>query len=129
MNEFDFDDALNRIAPFLEGVENAHLRAVQIVSALAAPVQQEGERVREALEFYANPETYLAIGFFPDPPCGEFMDDFDETAEGLKPGKRARAALAQPTPAAHERGLDTSFPALPDHDGCPICEARKRKNG
>lgn len=54
------------------------------------------ERYREALEFYADPETYFAIGFFPDPPCGEFMDDFEDVGPqlGSKPGKRARRALS-----------------------------------
>lgn len=54
------------------------------------------EQMEAALEFYADPDTYCAIGFFPDRPCGEFMDDFsDEHDPGYpKPGKRARAALA-----------------------------------
>ena len=47
----------------------------------------------EALAFYANIETYFAIGFFPDRPCGEFMSDFEKTDLGHKPGKRARKAL------------------------------------
>ncbi len=51
------------------------------------------DKLRKALEFYADPETYFAIGFFPDPPNGEFMDDFSETELGYKPGKRARIAL------------------------------------
>ena len=43
------------------------------------------------LRFYADPTTYFAIGFFPDPPNGQFMDDFDDTGFlGMKPGKRAR---------------------------------------
>ena len=47
--------------------------------------------ILEALAFYADQGTYFAIGFFPDPPCGEFMEDFDETPDlGQKPGKRAR---------------------------------------
>lgn len=48
-----------------------------------------------ALEFYADPETYFAVGFFGDRPAGEFMEDFDDTGPelGSKPGKRARAAL------------------------------------
>lgn len=55
------------------------------------------QRYEAALGFYADPETYFAIGFFPDPPCGEFMDDFEETKDlGAKPGKRARAALDEP---------------------------------
>lgn len=47
----------------------------------------------EALEFYAAPETYFAIGFFADRPCGEFIHDFEETELEVKPGKRARTAL------------------------------------
>lgn len=54
------------------------------------------DELAEALGFYADPETYFAIGFLPDPPCGEFMEDFDHTEElGVKPGHRARAALAR----------------------------------
>lgn len=58
--------------------------------------------LRGTLEFYADPETYFAIGFFPDHPCGEFDEDFEELSGDLghpdgtpwvKPGKRARQAL------------------------------------
>lgn len=65
----------------------------RLVSQIAA-----FEMVLTALAFYADPDTYFAIGFFPDPPCGEFMEDFsthggyDDDLE--RPGKRARAALA-----------------------------------
>ena len=52
------------------------------------------EEMREALEFYADPETYFAIGFFPDKPCGDFIEDFYDTEIlGYKPGKRARDCL------------------------------------
>src|SRR4030067_1917109 len=47
----------------------------------------------EALAFYADIETYFAIGFFPDRPCGKFMTDFEKTDLGHKPGKCARKAL------------------------------------
>lgn len=50
-------------------------------------------KAEEALDFYADPTTYFAVGFFPDPPAGAFMEDFSETELGLKPGKRARKAL------------------------------------
>jgi len=53
----------------------------------------EVERLRDTVEYYADPETYVAIGFFPDPPCGDFINDCDETEYGVKPGKRARNAL------------------------------------
>jgi hypothetical protein len=59
-----------------------------------ATVDAEPKGLREALEFYADPDTYFAVGIFPDPPCGNFMDDFSDTELGRKPGKRARAVLA-----------------------------------
>jgi hypothetical protein len=67
--------------------------------------EAEREALEETLWFYADPGTYFAIAFFPDPPCGEFMDDFEEPNPELemwdgipspKPGKRARAALSAP---------------------------------
>ncbi len=56
------------------------------------------DELREALKFYADPDTYVAIAFLGDPPCGEFADDFSDVADGSgyvteRPGKRARAAL------------------------------------
>ena len=64
----------------------------------------EIERLREALAFYADPETYFGIGIIGDAPCGEFVDDFSDDhghphMPGHRPGKRARAALAK-TPDA-----------------------------
>lgn len=54
-------------------------------------------RCAEALAFYANPDTWFAVGMLPDPPCGEIMDDFSEpewsTMYRPTPGKRARIAL------------------------------------
>ncbi len=64
----------------------AKIRAATSAEAVKALV--------DALAFYADPATYFAIGFLPDPPCGDFMDDFDATELGEKPGKAARAALA-----------------------------------
>jgi len=81
-----------------EGVANLMLEAADSIERLHA---REG-RLVEALEFYADPETYFAISFLYDPPCGEFADDFEELSgelghpdgsEWTKPGKRARAAL------------------------------------
>ena len=44
----------------------------------------------DVLEYYALPETYFAIGFLPDRPCGAFINDFSKTKLGMKPGKKAR---------------------------------------
>jgi hypothetical protein len=52
-------------------------------------------RIIDALSFYADPESYLAIAFFFDPPCGWFEGDFDD-GHGYgrpMPGKLAREAL------------------------------------
>ncbi len=52
----------------------------------------------DALEFYANPQSYHAMSFIADRPAGEFADDFsedhgDEFYDRAMPGKRARAVL------------------------------------
>lgn len=65
-------------------------------------LHNENERLKCVLEFYATPGTYYAIGFFPDRPCGEFMEDFsddhgDEDLPGPRPGKAARMALSELT--------------------------------
>ena len=69
--------------------------AAQAIRALLA----ERMALREALAFYADPETYFAIAVLADRPCGEFADDFSEVwwepVQGMeeKPGKRAREVL------------------------------------
>jgi hypothetical protein len=55
-------------------------------------VDPEIIKLIRALQFYADPETYYAIGFFPDPPCGDFIEDFDELR---KPGALARKTLIE----------------------------------
>ena len=47
----------------------------------------------KTLAFYADPDTYFAVGFFPDSPNGPIMDDFSNTDLGKKPGKLARETL------------------------------------
>jgi hypothetical protein len=51
------------------------------------------ELLVQTVRFYGDPDSYVAIGFFPDRPCGEFIEDFEDTELGLKPGKRARETL------------------------------------
>lgn len=50
-------------------------------------------KIIETLGYYANPETYFAISFLNDPPCGDFIHDFSNTKLGKKPGKKARNCL------------------------------------
>ena len=81
-----------------------------------AKARTEVERLREALEFYADPDTWFAVALFPDPPCGEIVNDIG-TTEGWeempyeRPGKRARAALApEATPNANHDAMASKQP-------------------
>lgn len=81
--------------------------------------------LRKALAFYADPLTYFAIAFIPDRPAGDFMEDFEDTDAqniwepiGVKPGKRARQALAVTKPetcTCHRQGRWRVH-----SDACPI---------
>lgn len=57
-------------------------------------------RAEEALNFYADPDTYFACAFLFDPPCGALREDFSlvegDTME--RPGKLAREVLSTPVP-------------------------------
>jgi hypothetical protein len=54
--------------------------------------------LEEALEFYADPDSYFAVGFFIDRPAGGFADDFSDDHDGdyERPmaGKLAREVLS-----------------------------------
>lgn len=69
----------------------------------AAALLAENLELREALKFYASRRTYAAVSFVFDPPCGEFVDDFDEMKDAMgdvlrKPGRRARVLLRKNEP-------------------------------
>jgi len=84
--------------------ERAERRAAKAEARLAE-VDARLAALTAALEFYADPEQYLAIGFLVDRPCGGFADDFSDTEFGERPGKRARAALSsdcKPLDTIHE---------------------------
>ena len=66
-------------------------------------LEPEIKTLVSALTFYADPETYVAIGFLPDHPCGAFWDDFGETRLGVKPGQLARETLDNLTAATRGR--------------------------
>jgi len=70
----------------------SEIRALDAALVHTIVADQQGLLIH-AVQFYADPESYVAIGFFPDRPCGEFIEDFEDTELGLKPGKRAREAL------------------------------------
>ena len=100
--ESDYETAMEYVAELKVEVETKR----SLIAELQAGLDQAEGRVAElegVLEFYADPETYFAIGFFPDHPCGEFDEDFEELSGELghpdgtswfKPGKRARQAIS-----------------------------------
>lgn len=91
------DDIAN--APPIVPKSTADLRTAQRLAGALA--------LLEAVQFYADPATYFAIGVRGDHPCGDFLrdtaalsdddktiwDDYRSGEEYL--GKRARAALAE----------------------------------
>ena len=82
-------------------------------------------KLADVVRFYADPETYFAIGFLPDRPTGPFMEDFSKTYLGVKPGRFARRNFGRtmvrelnrrwPIPAkpkpAQSRGSSSKSPA------------------
>jgi len=86
---------LSDVLYFLEHVGECPTEEIEVKVVSLLLIKEEIERLRAALTFYAHPETYFAIGLYPDLPCGEFMEDFSDTGPSLgqKPGKRAREAL------------------------------------
>lgn len=82
-----------------ELLQQAYLDAMETV-----PVE-----LARALAFYANPDTYIAVAFAFDPPCGEFRNDFEDLGKhrGRKPGKLARKVLEE---------IVSKFPEILDGD-------------
>ena len=91
----------------LKEIERLTAEVVALKEQLAAREEVISE-IATALSFYADPETYFAIGFFPDPPNGDFMNDFSETALGEKPGKLAREII--------EKHVDVTLFNLREHE-------------
>ena len=90
-------DHIVRMSSPVHAAELLRLAEIGLAAEAALAAQTaEVERLRTALEFYADPETYDAISFFPDRPCGEFIEDFGDHSGDYNrpmPGLRARQAL------------------------------------
>jgi hypothetical protein len=81
--------------PCCQEFENCTRRCLPLIHHLRSQLSQ----AQAALEFYADPETYHAIAYAFDRPCGAFTEDFSEDHgnpfyDRAMPGKTARAALA-----------------------------------
>jgi hypothetical protein len=92
------EEAEQRAHRWKDEAQRAGAEADKAEAALADRDRQVRE-LRDALAFYADPDTYFAIGFAGDSPCGEFLEDLEEIGGAPRPGKRARAALTQPSSA------------------------------
>lgn len=86
-NLFDVTQATAMVRYMLEGAPH---------KVLLDKLLADNVVLAETLAFYADPETYFAIAFVYDRPCGDFSDDESESDSelGIRHGKRARAALA-----------------------------------
>jgi hypothetical protein len=87
----------------LKGI-NAEYTEAKLRASLAAR-EKDVLALGEALAFYADPDTYFAVAFAFDLPCGGFVADFSEDEKTVEynrpmPGKSAREALANVTPSA-----------------------------
>jgi len=64
-------------------------------------LKEKYQIVLNALFEYADPDTYAAISYLADHPCGAFVDDFDENHDMMwfyqrpMPGATARKALRE----------------------------------
>lgn len=61
-------------------------------------LETERDALREALAFYADPDTYCAVAVFADPPCGGFaydVSDVDHPEYENAYGAKARTALQE----------------------------------
>lgn len=105
------------------GDENVAGNPAREVLAEGGSVQCDGvalAQLLDAVEFYADPDTYFAIGIFGDSPCGEFIEDVEEIDGAVRPGKRARAALAL---TQQSSGGQEAEPPCPDAEVCKSCPA------
>lgn len=75
------------------------------------------KKVIDTLGFYGDPETYFAIGFFADPPCGGFMEDFRDTeGMGRKPGNKAELMLGELLTALPKEVADRLIDEIEDEN-------------
>lgn len=79
--------------------EEALAQIKQIMLDKMGEDKEQINKMLKVLEYYANPEIYFAIGFLPDKPCGDFINDFSNTSLGCKPGKKARELLKRLKPS------------------------------
>lgn len=97
---------LNNLDDLIHGIHTgtewaAELRLSDLRASLS--LARREREMREALEFYADPEVYHGCAFMFDRPTGGFDEDFsDDHGHGgydrEMPGKRARAALSKDQP-------------------------------
>lgn len=88
--DWDKDTILSTLGDRHDLLVDSKLVNIDTDKTNAAQEVNRDEMLKElikVLDFYGDPDTYFAIGFFPDHPCGELMEDFDEYK---KPGARAR---------------------------------------
>jgi chromosome segregation ATPase len=82
----------------LEKIQKESIEVIYNISGDNEVLKRRIKELEEALEYYGNPDTYFAIAYFPDSPCGDFIEDFsddhgcDQYGRPM-PGKLARKLL------------------------------------
>lgn len=112
--------------PFVSGRDwmakrhRVHAAAIRALAPQPAPEGVPNEAI-DALEFYADPDSYFAISILADRPAGAFADDFSEDDwtrecdfDRPMPGKRAREALKRLAERFPATGAEeVALPATP----------------
>lgn len=99
MNREEIDETIDRLDRLITRLNQFGNYTDANVCGLALDLIWQ---LQKALEFYADPETYFAIGIIADRPTGGFDDDIDDDYDhpdmvGPRPGKLARKALGLST--------------------------------
>jgi cell division protein FtsB len=82
----------------LDAENQGFMREVALLNERIARLEGAMQPMIEALEFYADPETYFGLAVIADPPCGGFAEDFSDdhghpSLDGNRYGKTARKAF------------------------------------
>jgi len=79
---------------YLEEFKDIHFNSVWFRDITTEDIQL----MLDVIMFYGDPDIYFAISFLIDPPCGDFIYDFDDEYDEYDrrmPGAKARKVLSK----------------------------------
>ena len=100
MQEVAYDSAYTYSVKLHAAADVADRLVVEAEQALRERIAAGVEVLLDAVEFYADPDSYFAVSVLADRPSGGFADDFSEDHgndfyDRAMPGKYAREALTK----------------------------------